>query len=328
MPTPSKDDAIPKKNENVQQYRGHQKHDLQKHTKEYGRLRSFVRLARPKQWIKNLLLFAGPVAGGKILELHYFLLACAAAAIYCIGASGVYMINDARDAEADRLHPLKQLRPVASGEISSNAATWVGTLLIAVAIAVSSLITAHFAIALVSYIVISVAYSLWLKNEPVIDISIVAFGFLLRAISGGLATSLPISVWFLTVAAFGSLFMVSGKRYAEVIETGASASSHRLVLGSYSPAFLNYVRSVSSGVAIAGYGLWAFEGFSLTKGYIFIQLSTVPFVIAILLYALQADLGNAGSPEDVILGDRRIQIVGAIWATLIMIGIYFPKLTG
>ena len=287
---------------------------------------AYLRLARPKQWIKNTLLFAGPIAGGKIFELHYFTLAAVAAVAYCFAASGLYMINDARDAKSDRHHPTKRYRPVAAGIISPRAATLAGSSLIAISLGIGLLITTHFIVALGTYVAITVAYSLWLKHQPVIDISIVALGFLLRAISGGLATNLPISVWFLTVAAFGSLFMVSGKRYAEAEVTGHLAGEHRAVLESYSAAFLNYVRSLSSAVAIAGYGLWAFEGFSLTSGYIFIQLSTVPFVVAILLYALQADLGNAGSPEDVILHNRPIQMVGALWAALIMLGLYFPQL--
>lgn len=294
--------------------------------KEPSTAYAYLRLARPKQWIKNSLVFAGPIAGGKIFDAHFLLPTIFAAISFSIAASGLYMINDARDAKSDRLHPTKRFRPVAAELISPRAATLAGISLLAIAMALSLLITTQFVIALGTYVVITVAYSIWLKHEPVIDISIVALGFLLRAISGGLATGLPISVWFLTVAAFGSLFMVSGKRYAESKAVGDLASDHRAVLGSYSPAYLNYVRSVSSAVAIAGYGLWAFEGFSLTSGYIFIQLSAVPFVVAVLLYALQADLGNAGNPEDVILKNRQIQIVGALWGVLIMLGLYFPRL--
>ncbi len=235
------------------------------------------------------------------------------------------MINDSRDAKSDRLHPKKRYRPIAAGEISERAGVVFGIALLGVSIAISLLLGKEFLFAILVYISSTIAYTFWFKHEPVFDISIVAFGFLLRAIAGGLATNLPLSVWFLTVAAFGSLFMVSGKRYAEVVETGEDASSHRPVLSLYSPAFLNYVRALSSGVAIAAYGLWAFEGFSDPKGQFFIQISTIPFVIGILLYALKADQGLAGSPEDLVLGDKKLIATGLLWALAIGIGIYYPR---
>ncbi len=287
---------------------------------------AFLRLARPKQWLKNVLVFSSTAAAGKLFDPHYLFPTIAAAVIFSLSASGLYMINDARDADSDRHHPQKRLRPVAAGWISPRAAILAGLSLLVIGAALAILLNTQFALALGAYIVMTLGYSMGLKNQPVIDICIVALGFLLRAIAGALATGLPISVWFLTVAAFGSLFMVSGKRYGETQEAGDLAAEHRAVLGTYSHTFLNYVRSLSSAVAIAGYGLWAFEGFRVTSGYIYIQLSTVPFVVAILLYALQADLGNAGTPEDVILHNRPIQAVGAIWALLIMIGLYLPRL--
>ena len=300
-------------------------HIPSKHRRPHPSL-AFLRLARPKQWLKNALVFSSTAAAGKLFVPHYLLPTIAAAAIFSLAASGLYMINDARDAESDRHHPTKRFRPVAAGWISPRAATVAGLSLVIIGFALGLLLDAQFAMALGAYVLLTLGYSLGLKNQPAIDISIVAMGFLLRAIAGALATGLPISVWFLTVAAFGSLFMVSGKRYGEAKEAGHLAAEHRAVLGTYSPAFLNYVRSLSSAVAIAGYGLWAFEGFRLTSGYIYVQLSTVPFVVAILLYALQADLGNAGTPEDVILHNRPIQVVGAIWALLILIGLYLPHL--
>lgn len=288
-------------------------------------VKTYIRLARPKQWLKNVLLLAAPAAAGKLTNFHVFGLTLVAFATFCLGASGLYMLNDAKDAKSDRLHPKKRYRPIAAGLISERAGTLAGISLLCISVAISIPLGSKFVVALLVYMLSTVAYTLWFKHEPVLDISIVSFGFLLRAIAGGLATALPLSVWFLTVAAFGSLFMVSGKRYAEVVETGVDASSHRAVLSLYSPAFLNYVRALSSGVAITAYGLWAFEGFAAPKGQFFIQISTIPFVIGILIYALKADQGLAGSPEDVVLGDKKLLIIGAIWALSIAVGIYYPK---
>lgn len=289
-------------------------------------MRAYIRLARPKQWLKNVLVLSAPAAAGKLLDPHVLSQTIIAFVAFCLAASGLYMINDARDAASDRLHPKKRLRPIAAGLISPRAGTVVGIAILLIALALSVAAGNKFFFAVLTYLITTIAYTLWFKHEPVLDISIVAFGFLLRAIAGGLATNLPLSVWFLTVAAFGSLFMVSGKRYAELVETGADASSHRPVLSLYSPAYLNYVRALSSAVAITAYGLWAFEGFSIPHGQFFIQISTIPFVIGILLYALKADQGLTGSPEDVILGDKKLLTTGMVWAISIGIGIYLPHL--
>jgi decaprenyl-phosphate phosphoribosyltransferase len=284
---------------------------------------AFVALARPKQWIKNGLLFAAPTAAGKLFAGNNFLLALAGAILFSVAASGLYMINDARDFENDRLHPTKKNRPIASGLIEPRAAVVVGSVLIAVAGVLGFTLSIKFALVLIAYLVTTVAYTYYLKNEPVIDIAIVSFGFLLRSIAGGLATSLPLSVWFLTVAAFGSLFMVTGKRYAEVLEVGENAKAHKSVLGVYSAPYLNYVRSLASAVSITAYGLWTFEGFAIRKGVIFVQLSAIPFVVGILIYALEADKGRAGSPEEVVLSNRRLQLVGALWLVLVATGVYY-----
>ena len=284
---------------------------------------AFVALARPKQWIKNGLLFAAPTAAAKLFEGNNFLLALVGATLFSIAASGLYMINDARDFESDRLHPTKKYRPIAAGLIEPRSAIAVGSILIAISGVLGFALSVKFGLVLIAYLVTTVAYTYYLKNEPVIDIAIVSFGFLLRSIAGGLATHVPLSVWFLTVAAFGSLFMVTGKRYAEVLDVGENAKAHKSVLGVYSAPYLNYVRSLASAVSIAAYGLWTFEGFAARKGVIFVQLSAIPFVIGILIYALEADKGKAGSPEEVVLSNRRLQLVGAIWLVLVATGVYY-----
>jgi decaprenyl-phosphate phosphoribosyltransferase len=173
-----------------------------------------------------------------------------------------------------------------------------------------------------AYVVVTVSYSLWLKHEPIIDLGAVAAGFGLRAIAGGAATGVPLSNFFLIVVGAGSLFMVAGKRHAELTELGDSSSNHRVTLGDYTDSFLNYVRATTSGVAITGYALWAFERADQVGNQFWFRLSIVPFVLAILRYALTVEQGGGGAPEDVVLSDRVLQVLGALLFACFAIGVY------
>ena len=148
------------------------------------------------------------------------------------------------------------------------------------------------------------------------DLAAVAAGFVLRTIAGGVAVGVPISEWFLIVAGSGSMFVVTGKRHAELLELGDEAAAHRPSLAHYSYAYLNYVRGVASAIAILAYCLWAFERSALSGNEVWFQLSAVPFVLGILRYALLLDQGRGGAPEELVLGDRMLQLVGAAWALL------------
>jgi decaprenyl-phosphate phosphoribosyltransferase len=178
---------------------------------------------------------------------------------------------------------------------------------------------------LAAYAAITIAYSFWLKHEPVIDLAAVASGFVLRAISGGVAAGVPISNWFLIVASFGSLFMVAGKRHAEHVDLrdGPTRVAHRATLEAYSPAFLRYVRTVASSVAITAYCLWAFEKAEAASSVgIAFQLSIIPFVLAIFRYALLLDAGRGDAPEDIVLSDRTLQILGVVWVAVFAVGVH------
>jgi decaprenyl-phosphate phosphoribosyltransferase len=170
--------------------------------------------------------------------------------------------------------------------------------------------------------VVTFSYTLWLKHEPVIDLAAVAAGFVFRAIAGGVATGVPLSDWFLIVAGAGSLFVVTGKRHAEQVELGSDSLEHRRTLGEYSTAFLGYVRAVSSGVMITAYCLWAFENAAASGDETWFRLSIVPFVIAILRYALVIDQGGGGAPEEVVLSDRVLQVVGLVWLVTFALGVH------
>jgi decaprenyl-phosphate phosphoribosyltransferase len=286
-------------------------------------LKAIVKTARPKQWTKNVLVFAAPAAAGVLDQRDALLQTLVAFVGFCLAASGTYLLNDANDAEADRRHPTKRHRPIAAGDLDVRTARVIAIVLIVAACAVTAPVN-NFKLMFViaSYVVITISYTTWLKYEPVIDLAAVAAGFVLRAIAGGVATNVALSDWFLIVAGAGSLFVVTGKRHAEQIELGSDSFEHRRTLGEYSTAFLGYVRAVSSGVMITAYCLWAFENAKHTGDETWFRLSIVPFVIAVLRYALVIDQGGGGAPEEVVLSDRTLQIIGVIWLLIFALGVH------
>lgn len=289
-----------------------------------GIVRGLVRTARPRQWVKNVLVLAAPGAAGVLTHLHPLLLALGAFGIFCLTASGTYLVNDCLDQAVDALHPTKRHRPVASGAVPMPLAAGVGAAMMALGIGLAEALAGwRLATVMGIYVGITVAYSLWLKNEPVIDLASVASGFVLRAIAGGVAVGVVLSNWFLIVASFGSLFMVAGKRHAEHVDLGPSRADHRATLGAYSLAFLRYIRSVASAVAITAYCVWAFEKAAAPHHTaLFFELSIVPFVIAVLRYALLLDAGQGGAPEEIVLKERSLQVLGLAWAVLFAMGLY------
>src|SRR3954470_4021722 len=280
-----------------------------------------VRTMRPRQWVKNLLVFAAPVAAGEILQLDVLRATLLAFVLFCLAASGVYLINDVRDVAEDRRHPRKRFRPVAAGIVPPALAVVVGVILLGGSLAGAVLLaTPALAGVLGAYIGISLAYSFFLKDQPVIDLAVVASGFLLRGVAGGAAAGIALSQWFLLVAAFGALFMVAGKRYAEVVALGEGAGTRRL-LGAYSASYLRFVWSLSAGVTLTTYSLWAFEMRAGYDGVPWPTISIAPFVLGLLRYAVDVDRGDAGTPEDVVLGDRVLLGLGVLWAALVGVGV-------
>jgi decaprenyl-phosphate phosphoribosyltransferase len=286
------------------------------------RLPALVRLARPKQWIKNVLVIAAPGAAGVLGHGTALGRTAVAFACFCLAASGTYFINDALDVEADRRHPTKRYRPIASGEVPVRTAVVGGVALIAAAIAFSFAARWQLSLVVGGYLLQTVVYSVWLKHEAVLDIACVASGFVLRTIAGGVAVGVTISPWFLIVAGSASLFMVTGKRYAEMVELGEDAGGHRLTLSMYSREFLSYVRAVSSSVAILAYCLWAFEKSAAVGNPVWFELSIVPFVLGILRYALLLEQGRGGAPEDLVLADRVLLLMGALWALFFALAVH------
>jgi decaprenyl-phosphate phosphoribosyltransferase len=193
--------------------------------------------------------------------------------------------------------------------------------LFALALVAAALLTRpELAWVLASYVVVQLAYCFGLKNQPVLDLAVVASGFLLRGIAGGVAAGLLLSQWFLLVAAFGSLFMVAGKRYSELVLVGGLPETRR-TLEEYSASYLRFVWSLSAGVACTAYSLWAFEMGASEKGAPWSTLSIAPFVLAILRYAVDVDRGAAGAPEEIVLRDRVLLGLGVVWVVMMTLAV-------
>lgn len=284
-----------------------------------GLAMGLLRTARPKQWAKNVLVVAAPGAAGVLSTGTAFLHTFIAFVAFCLAASGTYFINDASDVRADRDHPRKRHRPVAAGTVPVPLAVGVGATLIVAAILISFATGSWRLPAVVAgYLLLTTSYTIWLKHEPVVDLVGVAAGFVLRALAGAAAVDVRVSSWFFIVASLGSLFMVAGKREAELRNQGAAA---RVTLETYSHDYLSYVRAMSSGAAIVAYCLWAFEAHHGANLFFF-TLSIVPFALGILRYAMLVDAGSGESPEDLVLHDRHLQVFGALLALLLVLGIY------
>lgn len=266
---------------------------------------------RPRQWIKNVLVAAAPLAAGDITKASVAIHTLIAFVAFCLASSAVYCFNDVWDAAADRLHPRKRTRPIAANVLPASVAMTAAGVLAAASIAVAT--PNPLRLVIVIYLAANVAYALGLKHQPVIELAFVASGFLLRAIAGGPATGIPLSQFFLIVASFGSLFMVAGKRLSELVQLGDEATLSRPILASYSQSYLRMVVAVSAGVTVSAYSLWAFEVGGRHSGFHWATVSIAPFVVALLLYALDVDAGRAEEPEQIVLRDRTLQVLVLLW---------------
>lgn len=286
--------------------------------------RALVEVTRPRQWIKNLLVAAAPLAAGRLFAATVFGPTAAALVSFVLASAAVYVFNDLRDATADRHHAVKRMRPIARGDVTVRAATVTAALCVAGALAIPLVIANWPLLAVVAtYLAVMVSYSLGLKHEPVLDLVIVASGFFLRALAGGVAADIPLSRWFLIVTTFGSLYVVAGKRYSELVALGEDAPSVRRAHASYTPTYLRFVWTSAASVLLATYCLWAFEMSSRAHTHMaapWPALSIAPFLVGLLRYSRDVDLGAAGEPEEILFRDRTLQAVALVWLIVFMLG--------
>ncbi|WP_420453706.1 decaprenyl-phosphate phosphoribosyltransferase [Ilumatobacter sp.] len=281
---------------------------------------------RPKQWLKNVLVFAAPGAAGVLDDPSSLWRTVVAFVAFCLAASGIYVWNDLRDIEADRLHPTKRNRPFAAGRVPLGVARATGVALPVASLLLCAATGRWQTVAVVAtYLVVTTAYTVRLKEVAVIDLVTVASGFVLRAAAGAVAVDVPMSRWFVLCVTFGSLFIVIGKRYAELNEVGTAAGT-RATLETYTPGFLRILLSVSLGGALISYCVWAFETSELDPvGDLelpFYELSVVPMIVALFRYLLVLERGEGSAPEEVFASDRVLQMSGAIWIFVYALAVY------
>jgi decaprenyl-phosphate phosphoribosyltransferase len=291
-------------------------------------LHGLARAARPRQWLKNLLVFAAPAAAHVLRDGGVLWRTIAAFGAFCLSSSGLYLVNDVADRDTDRAHPTKHRRPIASGVVPVRTALIVAVVLVACGLGLAAATGRVWLVAAVlAHATLTLAYTWRLKHVAVVDLVTVSLGFVVRALAGGAAARVPLSNWFVICTSFGSLFVVAGKRLAELDHLereGRDAASVRATLETYSTAFLRLVIGVAMAVTMLAYCLWAFERASQSQGHgrgYWYELSIVPMVTALLRYALLLDDGHGGAPEDVFLSDRAIQVLGLGWVVLVALGI-------
>jgi decaprenyl-phosphate phosphoribosyltransferase len=238
-----------------------------------------------------------------------------------LAASGTYYLNDAQDVESDRQHPTKRTRPIAAGTVPLGLAYGVCVGLLAAGLALAAVGGWALLAVVGGYVALTVSYSLRLKHVALMDLVTVSGGFVLRAVAGAAAAGIDISQWFLIVATFGSLFMVAGKRYAEFLLMGEERARTRASLANYTLSYLHFVWTSAAVITVLSYCLYAFEVGEEAEGFPFAELSALPFVVAILRYALIVDRGDAGAPEEVVLGDRQLQVLGLAWLVVFTAGV-------
>jgi decaprenyl-phosphate phosphoribosyltransferase len=286
--------------------------------------RQLLLAMRPKQWIKNLLVFAAPGTAGALGHGHVAAQAAQAALAFCAVSSGTYLLNDSFDRQADRLHPTKRHRPVASGAVSLAEARVAGVGLVGASVAASAVVRGpRLALVVAAYAALSLAYTVALKHLALVDLLAVAGGFVLRAVAGGAATHVPLSGWFLTVAWFGSLYVVAAKRSAEQERLGDGGGAHRVTLASYTRAQLVGLRLGAAAVAMAGSFFWAFhKAAEMGSSGVLVQVSLAPLALAFARYEALVRAGHGGAPEELFLADRLLQAAAVCWLALVAAATY------
>jgi len=276
-----------------------------------------IKAARPRQWLKNVLVLAAPMAAGVLGEPRSLLAALVVFVAFCLAASGSYLLNDASDVAADRLHARKRTRAVASGVVSVRLARVTGVLLMLLAPATAALTGTWKAPAVVAgYLALTLSYTLWLKHQEVVDLIAVAGCHVIRAYAGAVAVDVPVTGWFLVVVSLAALQLVAGKREAELRAHGTGGT--RATLSAYSLAYLTQVRIMCSGAMIVTYCLWALNAHS----GLFYGLSIVPFLLLVLRHNLLVDRGIGEEPEELALRDRPLRLFIAALVVLVALGIY------
>lgn len=282
---------------------------------------------RPHQWTKNLIVLAALLFAERLFDVPSLLAACGAFVVFC-GLSGVvYLINDLSDLEGDRRHPVKRSRPLPSGELSPALAKWAGAILVVISFSLALVVGRGFASIAALYVVLMTAYSLVLKNVVVLDVLVVALGFVLRAIAGAIAIRVAFSNWLLICTLLLALFLALAKRRQELTLLAGAAAEHRKILGEYSPYLLDQMIAVVTASTVVSYALYTLAPETVEKFGTDRLVWTLPFVLyGILRYLyLVHQKEEGGNPSKVLLNDRPILVTVALWAATVVTLIYHGR---
>jgi decaprenyl-phosphate phosphoribosyltransferase len=285
-------------------------------------LLAVLRTARPRQWPKNLLVFAAPLAGTSLGRHDGLAYALVAAAAFTVASVAVYMVNDVADAERDRRHPVKRRRPIAAGELPKAHAVAVAVVCVVVALAAGFLIrTPLLSVIIAAYIASSLLYSLVLKHIPVIELMFVASGFVLRALGGAAATHVPPSGWFLLVCSLGALLVATAKRYTEMAVLGPEAVRHRPSMRWYRPAALRLTQRITAVTMIITYALWALgEQDNWIRAWHL--ASALPLSGALARFDRLTALATPRPVEDLLIRDTPMVLLELTWLLMFITGLW------
>jgi decaprenyl-phosphate phosphoribosyltransferase len=289
------------------------------------RIISLIKLIRPQQWVKNTFLFVPIFFSGDFFDTDRMLMLFLGFVAFSIVSSAVYVLNDFKDIEADKLHPVKQFRPLASGAISKTVALVLMFLLGATGLGLSYFIKDSFCLLLIGYVVMNIFYSLGLKNVSIVDILIVATGFVLRTIAGGIIADVPISHWLVIMIFLLSLFLVLAKRREDMLEYVASGKAIRKSIANYNMDFINLTITMLSGVIIVSYIMYTVSPEVVERMHSTNLYMTSVFVITGLLRYLQITLveNRSGSPVRILYTDKFIHITLVGWILTFFLIIYY-----
>ena len=283
---------------------------------------ALARAVRVRQWPKNLLVFAAPLAAGLAGEAAVMARVALTLVAFVAASSAIYLFNDLRDVADDRAHPTKRDRPIASGRLPASWAWAALTGLVLVAVGVCAAAGSWAALGVIAlYLVVNVGYSSGLKQVPLLEMFILASGFVLRALAGAVTVEVPVSSWFLIVVSAGALHVTVSKRLGELLRTERTGERGRAVLSGYSVPMLTEIRTVAVGVALTAYMLWAFGTAAQASVPISFELSALPFALAMFRFSAAAERDGAETPEEILLADRWLLVYAAAWAGLFALGL-------
>jgi 4-hydroxybenzoate polyprenyltransferase len=278
---------------------------------------------RPRQWPKNVFLLAGLVFDGQLTNPRALSITLVGLALFCLVSSLVYIINDLTDIETDRLHPTKQKRPLASGQLSKKTAVITAVILFILIFPISFILDIYFGIIISSYFLLMLAYSLWLKRIPIIDVMVIAAGFVLRVAAGVvIITTNQFSPWLFVATTFLALFIAIGKRRSEIDTLESVADAHRQVLKGYSLDMLDQMLTIILAATMMTYCLYTFAS-PITPGN-HVMMLTIPFVIyGLLRYLYLIRMEHiGGAPEEIVLTDLPMQLAIGLWGLTVIIILY------